>query len=150
MHAAEWIGRPVRRREDYRLLTGSGQFVDDVPLRDPLHVVFVRSPHAHARIRSISTSAAAECEGVVKIVTGADVALLGPLGGHLWAAIPPAIENWLQPTIRYDNQLLLAVDRVRFAGEPVAALATTGADNLGESPLTETVHVCPRSVPGRR
>jgi carbon-monoxide dehydrogenase large subunit len=127
MHTAEWIGRSVRRREDYRLLTGSGQFVADVPLRDPLHVVFVRSPHAHARIRSISTSAAAECEGVVEIVTGADVASLGPLGGHLWAAIPPAIETWLQPTVRSDNQLLLAVDRVRFAGEPVAAVAARTA-----------------------
>jgi carbon-monoxide dehydrogenase large subunit len=125
MHTGEWIGRSVRRREDHRLLTGSGQFVDDVPLREPLHVTFVRSPYAHARIRSISTSAAAECDGVSEILTGADVASLGPLGGHLWAAIPPAIETWLHPTIRNDNQWLLAVERVRFAGEPVAVIAAT-------------------------
>src|SRR5215471_9567184 len=123
MHTGEWIGRSVRRREDHRLLTGSGQFVDDVPLREPLHVIFVRSPYAHARIRSISTSVAAECDGVSEILTGADVAALGPLGGHLWAAIPPAIETWLHPTIRNDNQRLLAVERVRFAGEPVAVIA---------------------------
>ena len=117
------IGQSVRRREDHRLLTGSGQFIDDMPLSEPLHVVFVRSPHAHARILSISVTAAAACDGVSQIVTGTDVASLGPLGGHLWTTVPPAVDAWLRPELQIDNQLLLAVDRVRFAGEPVAAVA---------------------------
>jgi aerobic carbon-monoxide dehydrogenase large subunit len=116
------IGRSVRRREDRRLLTGRGQFIDDIPLVAPLQVVFVRSPHAHARIRSLATAAAAACEGVSHILTGGDVADLGPLGGHLWAAIPPPIEAWLRPRLQLDSQPLLAVDRVRFIGEPVAAV----------------------------
>jgi carbon-monoxide dehydrogenase large subunit len=111
------LGRAVRRREDYRLLTGQGQFVDDVRLAEPLHVVFVRSPHAHARIRSLSTIG---CEGIV--LTGKEVAELGPLGGHLWAAVPPTVQAWLQPTLQDDHQPLLANEIVRFAGEPVAAV----------------------------
>ena len=117
------IGQSVRRREDHRLLTGSGQFIDDMPLSEPLHVVFVRSLHAHARILSISVTAAAACDGVSQIVTGTDVASLGPLGGHLWTTVPPAVDAWLRPELQIDNQLLLAVDLVRFAGEPVAAVA---------------------------
>jgi carbon-monoxide dehydrogenase large subunit len=119
------IGQSLRRREDHRLLTGSGQFVDDVLLHEPLQVVFVRSPHAHGRIRSVTISEAAACEGVSYILTGAESASLGPLGGHLWATVPPAIQTWLRPTLQNDNQLLLAADRVRYAGEAVAAVAAS-------------------------
>ena len=116
------IGRSVRRREDRRLLTGSGQFVDDVRLPAALHAVFVRSQHAHARIRSLSTAEALACEGVELVLTGQDVAALGPLGGHLWAAVPPPVQAWLDPVLEDDHQPLLASDRVRFVGEPVAAV----------------------------
>jgi carbon-monoxide dehydrogenase large subunit len=68
------IGQPVRRREDYRFLTGAGQYTDDVVLPGQTHGVFLRSPHAHARIRSIDTSKAAKAQGVVAIFTGADLA----------------------------------------------------------------------------
>jgi carbon-monoxide dehydrogenase large subunit len=119
------IGRSIRRREDQRLLTGRGQFVDDIPLPEPLHVVFVRSPHPHARIRSISTADAADCPGVHALLTGADVAALGTLGGHLWTVVPPAVEAWLHPVLQADHQSLLPHDRVRFAGEPVAAVAAS-------------------------
>ena len=68
------IGKPVLRREDYRFLTGAGQYTDDVVLPGQTYGVFLRSPHAHARINSIDTSKAAKAQGVVAIFTGADLA----------------------------------------------------------------------------
>ncbi len=71
------IGRPVRRKEDHRLLTGQGRFTDDFAVVGQTHGVMVRSPHAHARIRSIDTSAALRMPGVLGIFTGADCAADG-------------------------------------------------------------------------
>jgi carbon-monoxide dehydrogenase large subunit len=68
------IGQPMRRREDYRFLTGAGQYTDDVVMPGQTYAVFVRSPHAHARITSIDTAAARKMPGVVAIFTGADLA----------------------------------------------------------------------------
>ena len=68
------IGKPLQRREDYRFLTGAGQYTDDVVLPGQTYGCFLRSPHAHARIKSIDTKAAANAPGVVAIFTGADLA----------------------------------------------------------------------------
>lgn len=68
------IGKPIQRREDYRFLTGAGQYTDDVVLPGQTYGYFLRSPHAHARINAIDTSKAAEAQGVVAIFTGADLA----------------------------------------------------------------------------
>jgi carbon-monoxide dehydrogenase large subunit len=68
------IGQPLLRREDYRFLTGAGQYTDDVVLPGQTFGVFLRSPYAHARIKSIDTSKAAKAQGVVAIFTGADLA----------------------------------------------------------------------------
>ncbi len=68
------IGQPQLRREDYRFLTGAGQYTDDVVLPGQTFGHFLRSPHAHARIKSIDTSKAAKAPGVVQIFTGADLA----------------------------------------------------------------------------
>ncbi len=67
------IGKPIARREDARFLTGAGQYTDDVVMARQTYAVFLRSPHAHARIRSIDTKAAAAAPGVVAIFTGADL-----------------------------------------------------------------------------
>jgi carbon-monoxide dehydrogenase large subunit len=75
--ASQWIGKPLRRLEDQRLLTGQGRFTDDVRPEGALHVAFLRSPHAHARIAKLDTSAARAAPGVVAIYTGADVAADG-------------------------------------------------------------------------
>ena len=69
-----WIGKPVTRVEDGRLLTGRGTYIDDLPVRDASHVAIVRSPYAHARIRGYDVTAALAAPGVVGVVTGADVA----------------------------------------------------------------------------
>jgi len=73
MAAHRFIGQPIRRIEDAALLTGAGRFVDDVPVRDALEATFVRSPFAHARIRSIDVAAARAAPGVHAVLTYADV-----------------------------------------------------------------------------
>jgi aerobic carbon-monoxide dehydrogenase large subunit len=70
--ALKGIGKPVRRREDARLLTGGGRFADDMSLPGQTYVVIVRSPHAHARIASIDTGPAEQMPGVIAVLTGSD------------------------------------------------------------------------------
>ena len=103
----------VRRREDPRLVTGAGAFVDDLRLGDCGHVAFLRSPRAHARIRSIDVAAARRAPGVVAVITAAD---LGEVNTPLPTFAPhPAL-------VTPCGNLPLASDRVRFVGEPVAAV----------------------------
>ena len=68
-----WVGRQFNRKEDYRLTTGKGQYISDIVVSGMLDLVFVRSQHAHARIKQIDTSAAKAIPGVVAVVTGADL-----------------------------------------------------------------------------
>ncbi len=106
-----YAGRRVPRIEDRRLLTGSGQFTADVPLPDLLEGVVLRSPHAHARIRRIDTSAAAAHPGVALVLTARD---LGPLGEPLPMLLP-------HPLLKSPRtHRALATDVVRYVGEPVA------------------------------
>jgi carbon-monoxide dehydrogenase large subunit len=112
------IGQALTRREDLRLLTGKGEYVDDLPVANQSHMVFVRSPHACARIVSADTAAAKSAPGVIAVFTGADlkadgvgffptfVGLNGPDGKPM--AGPPYYP--------------LAVDEVRFVGEAVAVV----------------------------
>jgi len=76
---ARYIGRPMKRVEDRRLITGVGRFVDDFRLPGLLHVAFVRCPYAHARIRRLNVGAARNAPGVAVVVTGAEVRDLGPM-----------------------------------------------------------------------
>src|SRR2546428_6192950 len=73
-----FVGRSMPRREDHRLLTGRGQFIADLNLPHMLHAVFVRSPDAHARIRSVDLSRAASVPGVAYVLSGAELARLLP------------------------------------------------------------------------
>src|SRR3546814_16847644 len=68
------IGASVRRKEDFRFLTGQGRFTDDIDRPGQVHAYFVRSPHAHARIKRVDTAAAAKAPGVIAVFTGADMA----------------------------------------------------------------------------
>src|SRR5438552_14092729 len=74
------IGAPVRRREDFRFLTGQGTYTDDIDRPGQLYAYILRSPHAHARITGIDTSAALSAPGVVAVYTGKDMAADG-VGG---------------------------------------------------------------------
>src|SRR5258708_11483078 len=118
------LGTRVVRTEDPRLLTVGGTYVDDLripELAQASHVTFVRSPVAHAVIAGIDAAAANETPGVVAVLTAADMDDLPPpppdggLTGTEGAPLPLG-GHWSEP--------LLAVDRVRFAGEPVALLIT--------------------------
>ena len=111
------LGKPTNRFEDYRLLTGAGSYVADIKLPEMLHAFVVRSPHAHAKIRTIDVSQAQNLPGVVSVITAQDVA--GALGEI--RTIPP----WEDPSIRLmraPGQPVLANDRVHFVGQPVAVV----------------------------
>jgi len=109
------IGRHEPRREDARLLTGHGRYVDDIAVPGALHACFVRSPHAHARILAVDTAAALAMPGVVAVYTGRDIAQ--HTTRHRMA---PPIEG-LQPM----ESETLPIDKVRFQGDPVACVIAT-------------------------
>jgi carbon-monoxide dehydrogenase large subunit len=125
------FGRPLKRQEDPRLITGSGRFSDDVSLPGQAHACFVRSPYPHARIRAIDATAALAMPGVLAVLTGRDAAADGladlphrpvptnpneyPLGGREGAPI------FVAPFPA------LPVDRARFAGEAVAMVVAETA-----------------------
>ncbi len=118
-------GQSVKRLEDQRLLTGQGYFIDDKPQDGALWLYVLRSPHAHAKIAAIDTSAALAMEGVETVYTGADLVTdnIGTI---------PTLPIFKRPDgspMAAPPRRLLAHDVVRFAGEPVAAvLATSRAD----------------------
>ena len=78
--ATAQIGKPVRRVEDQKFITGAGRYTDDIQLPGMTYCAFVRSPHAHAAIEGVDTAAASAAPGVVAVLTGADVEADG-LGG---------------------------------------------------------------------
>lgn len=106
------VGSRVKRKEDLRILTGRGRYVDDVNPRGLLHATFLRSPVAHADITSIDATDALALDGVVDVITGADMAeIANPCN---YAAEIPGLITPTYPVI--------AVDRVRHVGEPVAMI----------------------------
>jgi carbon-monoxide dehydrogenase large subunit len=105
--AIRGVGHSVKRVEDARFIRGKGNYFDDITLRGMLHLEFLRSPLAHARIKSIDTSQAEAVPGVVAVVTGE------LLAQHNLA--------WM-PTLSGDTQAVLATDKVRFQGQEVAAV----------------------------
>ncbi|HEY7067067.1 MAG TPA: xanthine dehydrogenase family protein molybdopterin-binding subunit [Chloroflexota bacterium] len=122
-NADSLIGASIRRKEDRRLLTGAGRFVDDVALPDTLHLAVVRSLHAHARIVRVDLAPARACPGVVAAVDGAAVLdRLGPLPTAVWRRPDPALTAAVDLLIRMETQHLVAVDRARYAGQAVAAV----------------------------
>lgn len=118
------LGSAVRRREDPRLVTGTGNYVDDVPAPGCLHAAFVRSPYAHATIRAIDTGSAAAASGVAAVYTALDLDLRPRLANGFIAdtlARPP-----------------LAAGRVRFVGDMVVAvMAETRAQAVDAAQLVE-------------
>src|SRR2546422_3995440 len=110
------LGARIKRREDPRLITGTATYVDDIMLPGLLHVVIVRSPHAHAKVTAIETEAARRAPGVAAVWTGEDVAArCGAL------PIGPRIRDMKVPK-RYP----LVIDGVvRHVGDPVAAVVAT-------------------------
>ena len=111
-------GKPVRRLEDPALVTGRGQFTDDLERPGQAHLVFLRSPMAHARLRSVDTSGATGLPGVLAVYSGADLAAAGVQAMPNEVPFPRPDGRPGASAVRH----VLALDRVRYVGEAVAAV----------------------------
>src|SRR5207237_5307681 len=121
--ASPYIGRSLRRREDRRLLTGQGQFIADLVLPRMLHAVLVRSPLAHARIRSVDLSRARSAPGVATALNGADLLQLLPPVPEGQISMPRKWMSAIQHKFLNPQQPLLAHDKARHVGEAIAIIA---------------------------
>jgi len=111
--AERYTGTSIKRSEDPRILTGAGRYVDDIKLPAMVHAAFVRSPMAHARVLSVDVSEARALPGVVAVLTGAEMEAMTVPGPDALMALV----GWAGPTPQFS---LLATDKVRFVGDPVA------------------------------
>src|SRR3989440_3349062 len=110
--AEKYVGKRQKRTEDPRLIQGLAHYVDDIKLPDTLHAIFLRSMYAHARIKSVDTSAAAKVPGVVAVYTGKDVSTkIGP--------VPCAAAL---PDLKTPDHRVLATNKVYFVGHPIAVV----------------------------
>ena len=118
---ARFIGSSIERKEDYRFLTGAGQYTDDISLPRQSYARFLRSPHAHARIRAIDTAAARGAPGVLGVFTGKDLAGVGGLPcGWLIKSIDGS-------PMKEPKHPVLAEGTVRYVGEQVALVVAESA-----------------------
>jgi len=108
-----YFGKAMKRVEDPRFITGASQYTDDIRLPGMAHVAMVRSPFAHARIKSIDTSKARAHPGVLAVITGQDLRDAG------YGSIPP---GWVLPGIKIPPHYAIAVEKVRHVGEIIAAV----------------------------
>src|SRR5256712_10379269 len=130
-----YIRTRLQRKEDPRLITGSGLFTDDVTLPGMVYVSLVRSPHAHARIRRIDTSAATKKPGVVAVLTGKDLEATGVL--PVFISVPKQSTSKHMP---------IATDKVRYAGDAVAAVVAETRDAAKRAADAVTVDYEPLPV----
>src|SRR5579875_1267218 len=135
-----FIGQPIRRKEDHRLLTGQGRFTDDINLPRQAHAYVLRSPHAHARIRGIEAGEAARLPGVLAILTGRDYVAdglkemqHGPSGADHFEITKPAFGPEAMPFGPPPGQPPIAIDKVRFVGEAVAYVIAETLDQARDA-----------------
>jgi aerobic carbon-monoxide dehydrogenase large subunit len=119
------IGESLRRKEDYRFLTGAGQYTDDINLPNQRYAVFVRSPHAHAAIKSIDTARAEAMPGVAKVYTGKDIE--GKMGGLPCGWLITSTDG---TPMKEPPHPVLAQGKVRYVGDHVAMVV---ADTLAQA-----------------
>src|SRR6266705_1323305 len=129
-----YVGQPIPRLEDYRFLTGTGRYTDDIRVEGQLYCAFLRSPHAHARILRIGTERAARSPGVLAVLTGADYVADGLAGirhaPNPFDALDVGKRAFVAPPGGRIVDLAhwpLALDRVRYVGEPLAAVVALAA-----------------------
>src|SRR5437660_7067146 len=140
-----YIGSPVERTEDLRFLRGRGEYVGDLARHGLLHAAILRSPVAHGRIRALDTQPALALPGVHSVITAAEIGTVPRIPLRLQTS--PATEPFRQPVI--------ATDRVRYVGEPIAivladsaALAEDGVDALALD-IEDLPVVADRHISGR-
>jgi aerobic carbon-monoxide dehydrogenase large subunit len=137
---ARYIGKSIPRLEDERFVTGRGRYTNDIPPPDACWAYVLRSPHAHARIRAIRVEAARGCRGVLAVLTGADYERDGHKGISHFANTADALEP-LKPAfggspdhfVFERPQAVLAGERVRFVGEPVALIVAQTLDEARDA-----------------
>ncbi|HSR41602.1 MAG TPA: molybdopterin cofactor-binding domain-containing protein, partial [Longimicrobiales bacterium] len=105
------MGHRMKRKEDPRFIRGSGRYVDDIKLPGMLYMDIVRSPYAHAKIKSIDASEALAMPGVLAVITGKDLQEAGDL-------------HWM-PTLMSDTQMVLPIDKVVYFAQEVCAVVAT-------------------------
>jgi len=123
---APLIGKSVKRKEDYRFLTGGGRFTDDVTAPGQAHAFFLRSPHAHARIRSMDLERARSAPGVVAVFSGDDLAQ-AKVGGLPCGWLITGVDGKPMKEPPYPP---LAQGKVRYVGDRVAVVI---ADTLNQA-----------------
>jgi len=140
-----YIGSPVERIEDWRFLRGRGEFVGDLQREGMLHAAILRSPIAHGRLRRLDATAARDLPGVRAIITAAEIGTVPTIPLRLLPL--PGTERFLQPVI--------AAERVRYVGEPIAvvladsvALAEDGVGTIALD-IEELTPVADRRVSGQ-
>ncbi|MCI0893556.1 MAG: xanthine dehydrogenase family protein molybdopterin-binding subunit, partial [Chloroflexi bacterium] len=110
-----YIGQSIKRFEDPRLVAGQGSYVDDITVPGMLHAAFLRSPYAHARIRSVDASVAREMPGVVAVLTGDDIVdALPDLPSRAMTG------EWSVDEFNGPEHPALAIGKVCYVGQPVA------------------------------
>src|SRR5258705_10964339 len=118
-----YVGRPLKRTEDPKLITGRGQYVEDIKLPGLAHLVFLRSPHAHARVTLLKTDAARRAAGVVSVVTARDLGSLRP---------PPFLATL--PRVKQEPWPFLAEAPVDPTRVPAAAAVAANAAPAPDAP----------------
>src|ERR1700721_4493899 len=108
--AISYIGQSLRRREDFKFITGQGRYTDDLKVPGMLPLAILRSPHAPAVINRVDLTAANAAPGVRMALSGADLA------GKIGSIVP----NWIIPGTKVPDRPVVAIDRVRFVGQCVA------------------------------
>src|SRR5258707_6884752 len=108
--AIKYVGQPLRRREDFKFLTGKRPYTDDLKVLAMVHLAVLREPHAHANIKQVDLSAAKAAPGVRLALSGADLA------GKIGSIMP----KWIMPGTKVPDRPVVAIDRVRFVGECIA------------------------------
>src|SRR4051812_24600437 len=134
------IGQSVRRREDPRLLMGRGRYFDDLKLADQFHAAIVRSPHAHADIKSIDTRAALQMPGVHAVLTGKDYEADGL--GTMPSMAPYKKRDGSAMYLPY--RPAVAIDRVLHVGYPVAVVVADTLDLARDAAERVEVDYAPR------
>jgi carbon-monoxide dehydrogenase large subunit len=133
------VGAAIRRREDARLVTGRGRYLDDLRLPGLLHAVLVRSPHAHADVIRIDAHAARAIDGVVAVLTRAELP-------ELAGSVPPLVP---EPKRRAYHHPVLAAGRVRHAGEAVAVVVATDVYRAADGAAAVDVEYAPLAAATR-
>ncbi len=143
MAQAKLFGSSIKRREDPRFITGRGAFTDDMKLPGQTYAVFVRSPHAHARLRTVDVSRAKQVPGVVAAFSGKDLAAGG---------VNPLPCGWLLPDIKIPEYRAIATTKAHFAGHAVAVVIaeTPYAAKDGADAVTVDYEVLPAVTNGEK